>query len=93
MFIRAKGDAREEHRVREARPGHRGAPSHRGRREVRGRRRRQVTDRGGPALVLDEPGQWLWNSLDQSAPIDDRFEIKHSLIAVDLLCFIHDFGK
>lgn len=26
------------------------------------------------ALVLDDPGQWLWNSLERSAPIDDRFE-------------------
>ena len=25
-------------------------------------------------LVLDDPGQWLWNSLEQGKPIDDRFE-------------------
>jgi glutamate-1-semialdehyde 2,1-aminomutase len=26
------------------------------------------------ALVLDDPGQWLWSSLEMGAPIDDRFE-------------------
>jgi hypothetical protein len=26
------------------------------------------------ALVLDHPGQWIWNSLEKGAPLDDRFE-------------------
>lgn len=35
--------------------------------------RRNAAEKGS-ALVLDQPGQWLWDSLARGAPIDDRFE-------------------
>jgi hypothetical protein len=28
----------------------------------------------GSALILDNPGQWLWDSLAKGSPVDDRFE-------------------
>jgi hypothetical protein len=35
--------------------------------------RRNAAEKGS-ALVLDHPGQWLWESLVRGAPVDDRFE-------------------
>jgi hypothetical protein len=35
--------------------------------------RRNAAEKGS-AFILDHPGQWLWDSLEKGAPVDDRFE-------------------
>lgn len=35
--------------------------------------RRNAAEKGS-AFILENPGQWLWDSLSKGAPVDDRFE-------------------
>jgi hypothetical protein len=38
-------------------------------------RYRQHAAKTGAALTLAQPAEWLWTSLEQATPADDRFEL------------------